>query len=143
MDQVAGQAVESGSNWAIWTGLIILVVLGLIAWYVQMKNRSLAGDNVYRASRLTRGNRIFPAQVQISSQSVTLRQPQWIGKLEESVHIAHVASIKIDTNMVFSDVLIETTGGHNPMVCHGHTKGDAVKMKQVIEKFQSDYYKKP
>ena len=143
MEQAVEQAAQSGSNWAIWTGLIILVVLGLIAWYVQMKNRHLPGENVYRASRLTRGNRIFPAQVQISSQSVTLRQPQWIGKLEESVHIAHVASIKIDTNMVFSDVLIETTGGHNPMVCHGHTKGDAVKMKQVIEKFQSEYYKKP
>ena len=39
-------------------------------------------------------------------------QPQWIGKREESIHIAHVSSIKIDTNVIFSDVLIETTGGH-------------------------------
>ena len=69
-------------------------------------------------------------------------QPQWIGKLEESVHIAHISSIQIDTNVMFSDVSIETTGGHNPMVCHGHTKGDAVKMKQTIERFQSEYYKK-
>ena len=45
--------------------------------------------------------------------------------------------------MIFSDVLIETTGGHNPIVCHGHYKGDAVKMKQMIERFQSDYYKGP
>jgi hypothetical protein len=27
------------------------------------------------------------------------------------------------------------------MVCHGHTKGDAVRIKQVIELFQSEYYK--
>ena len=56
--------------------------------------------------------------------------------------MAHVASIDIDTNMVFSDVSIETTGGHNPLVCHGHTKGDAMKIKAVIEKFQSEYYRK-
>ena len=142
MQQAAQQAVESGSNWLIWTALVVLIVLGLIAWYVSAKNRRLPGDHVYQASRLTRGNRIFPAQVQISPSSVTMRQPQWLGKLEESVHIAHIASIKIDTNMVFSDVLIETTGGHNPMVCHGHTKSDAVKMKQAIEGFQSEYYKK-
>ena len=65
-------------------------------------------------------------------------QPQWIGKVEESVHMSHVSSIKIDTNLIFSDVFIETTGGHNPIVCHGHTKGDAVRMKAVIEKFQND-----
>ena len=38
--------------------------------------------------------------------------------------MSHVASIKIDTNLMFSDVFIETTGGHNPVVCHGHSKSD-------------------
>ena len=45
-----------------------------------------------------------------------------------------------DTNLNFSDVLIETTGGRNPIVCHGHTKGDAVEMKRIIEKFQSERF---
>ena len=83
----------------------------------------MPGEHVFRASRLSKGNRIFPAQVVITPTSVTLFQPQWIGKLEESIHMAHVASIKIDTNIMFSDVLIETTGGHNPIVCHGHMQG--------------------
>ena len=100
------------------------------------KSRPLPGEHVFRASRLSSGNRIFPAQVVITPTSVTLYQPQWIGKLEESIHMAHVASIKIDTNLIFSDVLIETTGGHHPIVCHGHTKGDAIRMKKLIE--QSD-----
>jgi hypothetical protein len=56
--------------------------------------------------------------------------------------LSHVSSIKIDTDLLFSDVFIETTGGHNPIVCHGHTKGDAIKMKKTIEEFQSGYYKK-
>ena len=100
----------------------------------------MPGDHVFQASRLSRGNRILPAQVAITPDSITLYQPQWIGKIEKSIHIAHVSSIKIDTNLIFSDVLIETTGGHHPIVCHGHTKGDAVKMKQLIEKHQSERY---
>lgn len=131
------------SNWLIWTIAGVTAVLALLVYYIVRKNRPLPGAHVFRASRLTRGNRIFPAQVVISQASVTLLQPQWIGKREESAHIAHISSIEIDTNMLFSDVSIETTGGHNPLVCHGHTKGDAVKMKEVIQQFQSEYYGKP
>jgi hypothetical protein len=122
------------------TALAGLLVL-LIVW-VWLKTRPVAGEHVFRASRWSRGNRLFPAQVAITPATITLFHPQWIGKLEESIHIAHVASIKIDTNIVFSDVLIETTGGHHPIVCHGHTKGDAVEMKAWIERFQSEYYRK-
>ena len=131
----------SSDTW-IQVGLAAAVVLGLIVWYVLRKGRARPGDHVYRASRLTSGNRIFPAQVIVTPSSVTLLKPQWVGKREESLHMAHVASISIDTNLIFSDVQIETTGGHSPLVCYGHTKGDAVAIKAVIEKFQTEYYKK-
>jgi len=126
----------------VWMTVGLGAFLVLLTWYVIRKGRPRPGEHVFRASRLTRGNRIFPAQVIITPSSVTQLQPQWIGKQEQSLHMAHVASIDIDTNMVFSDVSIETTGGHNPLVCHGHTKGDAMKIKAVIEKFQSEYYRK-
>ena len=116
----------------------IVVVLGLWAW---VKGRRIAGEHVFLASRWTRGNRLFPSQVVISPSSVTLVQPRWIGKEEESIHLAHVASIKINTHALFSDVVIETSGGQDPVVCHGHTKGDAVEMKRLIEQFQTAYYK--
>ncbi len=111
--------------------------------YVLRKGRRLPGEHVFRASRLSRGNRLFPAQVVITPTSLSHFHPQWIGKLEESIHMAHVSSIKIDTHIMFSDVVIESTGGHNPILCHGHTKGDAVEMKKTIERYQSEYYKKP
>ena len=119
-------------------GIALLVVI-----YVLRKGRRLPGEHVFRASRLSRGNRLFPAQVVITPTSLSHFHPQWIGKMEESIHMAHVSSIKIDTHILFSDVVIESTGGHNPIVCHGHTKGDAVKMKKTIEQYQSEYYKKP
>jgi hypothetical protein len=96
---------------------------------------------VFVASRLTKGNLLFPTEVEISPTSVTLRHPRLIGKLEESIHLAHVASIRIETHLIFSDIVIESTGGQEPIVCHGHTKGDAIAIKQLIEQFQSDIYK--
>lgn len=125
-----------------WIGIGLVVLLVLIAWYALRKGRRRPGEHVFVASRMTRGNRIFPSQVIITESSVTLFKPEWIGKMEESLHIAHVASIKIDTNLIFSDVLIETTGGQDPIICHGHSKGDAVAIKAVVEKFQTDYYKR-
>jgi hypothetical protein len=125
--------------WWVLAALVALLVLALLI--VRGKSRRLPGEYVFRASRWSRGNRLLPAQVAITPEAITLYQPQWIGKLEESIHMTHVASIKIDTNLIFSDVFIETTGGRNPIICHGHTKGDAVKMKQVIEQFQSQHYR--
>jgi hypothetical protein len=55
--------------------------------------------------------------------------------------MAHVASVGIDTHIIFSDVLIETTGGASPIHCKGHYKSDAVRMKQLIEQYQSAYFK--
>lgn len=96
----------------------------------------------FYASRWTRGNFWFPSQVEVTPTAVTMRKPKLIGKTEESIHIAHIASIKINTGFIFSDVFIETSGGENPAVCHGHTKGDAVAMKELIEQYQTNYYKK-
>jgi hypothetical protein len=135
-------ATDASNPWLI----VLLVLIGfvlLVGIYLWSRNRRMPGEHVFKASRLSTGNRLFPAQVQISPTSVTLLRPQWIGKREESIHMAHVASIKIDTNVIFANVFIETTGGHNPIVCYGHKKGDAVEMKKLIERFQTDYYKGP
>lgn len=129
-------------HWQIALVLAAALVL-LMTWFIVWKGRALPGEHVFRARRLSEGNRIFPTQVVITPSSVTHYTPQWIGKREESIHIAHVASIKIDTNIIFSDVFIETTGGHNPVVCHGHSKADAVEMKRLIEEFQSAFYRHP
>jgi hypothetical protein len=122
---------------AAFVAFVVLLVL----WIV-LKSRRLPGEHVFQASRWSRGNHLFPTQVAISPTSVTRYTPQWIGKLEESIHMAHVSSIKIDTHLMFSDVLIETSGGQNPVVCHGHSKRDAVEMKALIEKYQTEYYRK-
>ena len=71
---------------------------------------------IFTASRFSRGNFWFPTQVEVTPTSVTLRKPHLVGKVEESVHMAHVASIKILTGWFLSDVIIESTSGKDPLV---------------------------
>jgi hypothetical protein len=134
----------SGELAVLWWALAIVVALAvLVVVYVLRKGRPFAEGDVFRASRLSAGNRIFPTQVAITPTSVVQFTPQWIGKLEETIHMAHVSAVKIDTGVLFSEVLIETSGGSHPIRCHGHRKGDAVQMKALIERFQTDYYRPP
>lgn len=118
--------------------IVLIIALLLI---IGIKGRPFASGEVFRASRLSGGNRLFPTQVAITPTSVVHYTPQWIGHLEHSIHMAHVASVRVETNLLFSDVYVETTGGASPIHCRGHRKGDAVTMKQLIEKYQSDYFK--
>jgi hypothetical protein len=144
MSQSAQAGTAISAHWGVNEWLLVLVPIAcvvLLIAYVARKGRAVPGDHVFRASRLGRGNHLFPSQVVISPTSITLYKPQWIGRLEESIHMAHVASIKIDTHLLFADVYIETSGGQAPIICHGHRKGDVVEMKRLIEKFQSDYYR--
>ena len=101
----------------------------------------MAGPHVFRASRLSRGNLLFPTQVAVTENSIVHYTPQWVGGREQSMHLAHVASVAVDRNLFFANVMIESSGGASPVRCHGHRKADAVEMKRLIEQFQSDYYR--
>ena len=125
----------------LWPVGGLLAVLAIFVFVVWRKGRPFAPGTVFRASRLSSGNHLFPTQVLISPTSVVHYTPQWFGRLEHSIHMAHVASVRIDTNLMFSDVYIETTGGASPIRCHGHKKGDAARMQQLIEQYQTDYFK--
>ena len=129
--------------WLTWALVAAAALLLLLVLWVWRKGRPFAPGHVFRASRLSSGNRLFPTQVLITPASVVHFTPQWIGKVEETIHMAHVASVRIDTNVLFSDVLIETSGGSHPIRCHGHRKGDAVRMKALIEQHQTEYYRNP
>ena len=117
---------------------IVVAILGIWIW---SKGRSFARGDVFRASRWSRGNHLFPTQVLITPTSVVQYTPRWVGRREETIHMAHISSVKIETGMLLSNVLIETSGGSDPIVCHGHRKGDAGRMKTLIERYQTDYYR--
>ena len=127
----------------IWLIAGVVVVLGGLAAVVFTRGRRLPGDHVFVASRLSRGNHLFPAQVAITPTEVVQYVPRWIGRREHTIHMAHVASVDIMTNLFFSNVEIETSGGSDPVHCYGHRKRDAIEMKRLINEYQSAYYKGP
>lgn len=119
--------------------VLVLLVAGAVL-VVRQKGKPFAAGDVFRASRLSHGNRLLPTQVLITPSSVVHHTPQWVGKLEHTIHIAHVASVRIDTHLFFSDVFIETSGGVSPIRCYGHHKKDAVRIKDLIDRYQSEYF---
>ena len=129
------------STWLWWTAAVAAGILLLFALVVWRKGRPFATGDVFRASRFSRGNHLFPTQVLVTPTSVVHYTPQWMGKQEMTIHMAHVSSVNIDTGLMFSNILIETSGGHHPIGCHGHKKDDAVKIKALIERYQTDYYR--
>lgn len=134
----------TGELAVLWFGLgAAVLVMAVLGVWLALRGRPFATGDVFRASRVSAGNRLFPTQVLITPTSVVQFTPQWIGKQEETIHMAHVSSVKIDTGILFSDVLIETSGGSHPIRCSGHRKGDAVRMKALIERYQTDYYRPP
>ena len=141
MDSLTFGPVTSESTWIWWTIAAAGAVVAVLGRWVWRKGRPFAPGDVFRASRLSAGNHLFPTQVLISPTSVVQYTPRWIGRQEEVIHMAHIASVKIDTKILFSNVFIETSGGADPIACHGHHKGDAVQMKNLIERYQTDYYR--
>ncbi|MEO6212773.1 MAG: hypothetical protein ABIP65_04005 [Vicinamibacterales bacterium] len=124
-----------------WIVVVAFVLLAAALLFFWTKGRPMTGQHVFRASRFSRGNFLFPTQVAVNPSSIVHFTPEMVGGREQSIHMAHVASVLVDRNLFFSNVLIETSGGASPVRCHGHRKPDAIEMKRLIEQFQSAYYR--
>jgi hypothetical protein len=103
---------------------------------IEPYNARLMPIEIFQASRFTRGNRLFPTVIEVSDTSVTRRKRSWLSRDEISVSIAKIASVHIKTGLVWSEIRIESSGGADPMVSHGHSKGDALRVKERIEQHQ-------
>ena len=98
---------------------------------------------VFRASRWTRGNFLFPTVLEVSDKAVTRRKRSWFSQDEMSITISKVASVHIKTGLIWSEILIESSGGTDPMSSHGHSKADAQRIKELVEDAQAALAKRP
>ncbi len=97
---------------------------------------------VFFASRWSKNNLIFPTQVAVLPTKVLRHKEKPIGAQEEAINITQIASVKIDTGLLWSNVIIESTGGANPIICHGHLNADAQHMQALIQQYQDDYFRR-
>jgi len=96
-----------------------------------------ASDESFSASRWTKGNLWFPTRIVVNPLRVSRVKRRLFGSNEESIAILQVASVKISTGIFWSDILIESTGGTDPITSHGHRKTDALRIRDLIEGFQT------
>ncbi len=100
-------------------------------------------SEIFQASRWTKGNLIFPTFIEVSDKAVTRRKRSWFSRDEISVSISKVASVHIKTGVFWSDILIESSGGSDPLASHGHRKPDAIRIKELVETYQAEHAKRP
>ena len=98
---------------------------------------------IFQASRWTRGNFLFPTYIEVSDRAVTRRKRSWFRMDEISMSLSKVASVHIKTGMIWSEILIESSGGSDPLASHGHKKEDAVRIKELIETAQAQLSRSP
>jgi hypothetical protein len=99
---------------------------------------AVMATETFQASRWTRGNFLFPTVIEVTDQAVVRRKRSWFSKDEISISISKVASVHIKTGIIWSDILIESSGGSDPLASHGHTKADARRIRELVETAQGN-----
>ena len=93
-------------------------------------------SEIFRASRWTSGNHLFPTVIEVTDKAVIRHKRSWFSKDEISISISKVASVHIKTGIIWSDILIESSGGTDPLASHGHTKAAAQRIRGLVEEAQ-------
>ena len=98
---------------------------------------AISEGETFIASRWTKGNLLFPTRIVVNSLHVSRVKPRLFGSNEESIAMPQVASVRISTGILWSDICIESSGGTDPITSHGHRKADAQRIRDLIESYQA------
>jgi len=90
----------------------------------------------FTASRWTSGNHLFPTTIEVTDKAVVRHKRSWFSKDDMSFSMQKVASVHIKTGIFWAEILIESSGGTDPITSHGHYKSDASRIKELIEGHQ-------
>ena len=93
--------------------------------------------DTFSASRWTQGNFFFPTKIVVSPQRVSRVKSRLFGSNEESIPMSKVASVHIRPGPIWAEIVIESSGGTDPITSHGHRKADAQRIRDLIEQYQA------
>lgn len=97
---------------------------------------SASQSETFVASRWTKGNLLFPTKIVVTPEHVLRVKSRLFGSTQESIAIPAVASVQISVGVFWSDIRIDSAGGTNPVLSHGHRKRDAERIRDLIEQLQ-------
>ncbi|WP_264521878.1 SHOCT domain-containing protein [Flavobacterium sp. N1994] len=85
------------------------------------------------ASRLSSGNKLFPAEIYLEPSGITIKIPGLFSGETKHFDYDHIASVEIDTPLIgFSSITI--FAGGTMMAANGFTKAEVKQIKEGIEK---------
>ena len=93
---------------------------------------------IYKASRLTSGNRIFRTSLDVEGHQITYRKRRWFGSTEETINVDHISSVRAQHGVMFSSITIESSGGSQPIQITGLGTSDARAIEAAIKVTQAD-----
>lgn len=94
-------------------------------------------DKHYQSNRLTSGNALFPDEVIVADDGIHFIKRRMFGSDEEVIVYDKIASVKVNSGVMFANLTIETAGGSQPIFINGLAKGDAQEIKDAIRFYQT------
>ncbi len=87
---------------------------------------------IFIASRLTAGNKVFPSQIIVDQDGITLKIPGLFSGNEKTIPFTRISSVNIINPLIgYSTINIETTG-EGSIKAHGFTKSEVIRIKELI-----------
>ena len=84
----------------------------------------------YTASRVSEGNRLFPAEIHIGETEVTLKFPGFFSGKSRHIVYQQIEGVNIDTPMIGYSTITFVVGGEK-LVGHGFAKSEVKEIKQI------------
>jgi hypothetical protein len=85
------------------------------------------------ASRLSEGNKLFPAEIIINDGGLEVKIPGFFSDESKFIGYDSISAVEIDSPMIGFSTLAFFHNG-NKVIAHGFTKTDAKKIKEEIDK---------
>jgi len=87
-------------------------------------------EKIYTASRLSEGNKLFPAEIHVEEREIMLKFPGFFSGKSKHIVYQQIEGVNIDTPMIGYSTITFVVGGEK-IVGHGFTKSEAQEIKQI------------
>jgi hypothetical protein len=87
-------------------------------------------EKTYKASRVSEGNRLFPAEIHIEEAEIMLKFPGFFSGKSKHIVYQQIEGVNIDTPMIGYSTITFVVGGEK-IVGHGFTKSEVKEIKQI------------
>ena len=87
-------------------------------------------EKIYKAARLSEGNKIFPAEIHIGISEITLRIPGFFSGKSRHIVYQQIEGVNVDKPMIGYSTITFIVGGEK-VVAHGFTKSEVREIKEV------------